>query len=160
MEEESETESESESDTDTSTDTDSGTEPKQKEKKIKPKKSKLPRDLSFTDLPPIEDLKISVPEDECEEVGTITSIVETLVVVECYKGIAPLDIDSVLFLDKGKRALGKIFDVIGPVTEPVYTVRFTDLDQIKKHEIEKGMKVFCAPKSDYANYVFLPDLLK
>lgn len=81
-------------------------------------------------------------------------------VVESYKGTAPLDIDSILFLDKGNRSLGKVFDVIGPVGEPVYTIRFTNADQIKEKNVEKGMKVYCAPKTEHSNYVFLPDLLK
>lgn len=138
----------------------SDSDPELNNTKRKIKKEKIPKDLSYTDLPPIEDLKISVPEDECEEIGTITNIVDILVVVESYKGSAPLDVDSILFLDKGSRTLGKVFDVIGPVAEPVYTVRFTNKDQIKKYQIEKGMKVFCAPRTDYASYVFLPDLLK
>lgn len=80
--------------------------------------------------------------------------------MESYKGTAPLDIDSVLFLDKGKRPLGKVFDVLGPVAEPVYTIRFTNSDQIKTNNVEKGMKVYCAPKTEHSSYVFLPDLLK
>lgn len=35
-------------------------------------------DFSISSLPPIEDLKISVPEKECVEIGVITSIVDTL----------------------------------------------------------------------------------
>lgn len=35
-------------------------------------------ELSINDLPPIEDLKISVDEEKCEPVGCIKSIVDTL----------------------------------------------------------------------------------
>lgn len=35
-------------------------------------------ELDITDLPPIEDLKISVNEDQCQPVGCIKSIVGTL----------------------------------------------------------------------------------
>lgn len=35
-------------------------------------------ELSFADLPPIADLKITVPESECVEIGAISGIVGTL----------------------------------------------------------------------------------
>lgn len=35
-------------------------------------------ELDLTDLPPIEDLKISVDEEKCQPVGCIKSIVDTL----------------------------------------------------------------------------------
>lgn len=35
-------------------------------------------ELDITDLPPIEDLKISVDEDQCQPVGCIKNIVDTL----------------------------------------------------------------------------------
>lgn len=35
-------------------------------------------ELSFSDLPPIADLQITVPESECVEIGTVSGIVDTL----------------------------------------------------------------------------------
>lgn len=35
-------------------------------------------ELDISDLPPIEDLKISVDESKCEPVGCVKSIVDTL----------------------------------------------------------------------------------
>jgi len=35
-------------------------------------------ELDITDLPPIEDLKISVDEEKCQPIGCIKSIVDTL----------------------------------------------------------------------------------
>lgn len=35
-------------------------------------------ELTLDDLPPIEQLQISVPETECVQIGTISSIVEQL----------------------------------------------------------------------------------
>jgi hypothetical protein len=35
-------------------------------------------ELDISDLPPIEDLKISVDEDKCQPIGCIKSIVDTL----------------------------------------------------------------------------------
>ncbi|XP_067003489.2 H/ACA ribonucleoprotein complex non-core subunit NAF1 [Anabrus simplex] len=117
-------------------------------------------ELSISDLPPIEDLHISVPEQECMELGHIESIVGTLVVVQAKKNSPALDLDSVLFLDQGKRPLGRVFDVFGPVKEPCYCIRFNSTEHIREKEIAKGMAVYCAPRSKYSSYVFLPDLLK
>ena len=36
---------------------------------------------------------------------------------------AAVDLESVLFLEKGSRALGRVFDVFGPVSRPFYAVR-------------------------------------
>ncbi|XP_053990219.1 H/ACA ribonucleoprotein complex non-core subunit NAF1, partial [Hylaeus volcanicus] len=76
------------------------------------------------ELPPIEDLKISVPEVLCDPLGEIAWMVEQLVVVRPKPGKPTLNLDTVLFVEKGQRALGKIFDVFGQVSEPHYCVRF------------------------------------
>jgi H/ACA ribonucleoprotein complex non-core subunit NAF1 len=111
------------------------------------------------DLPPIEDLQIQVDEKECLELGTISSIVDQLVLVEAYPHSAPLNIDSVLFVDHGKKALGKIFDVIGPVAVPIYCIRFNSHDDIETKGISVGDKVFCAPRTEYTSYVILSSIM-
>ncbi len=75
-------------------------------------------------LPKIEELRISVPEAECIELGHVHAIVGDQVVVRGLPQKPAVDLDSVLFLDKGERALGKVFDVFGPVNAPFYSVRF------------------------------------
>ena len=45
------------------------------------------------------------------------------VVVKSLPNTAAVDLESVLFLEKGGRALGRVFDVFGPVTRPYYAVR-------------------------------------
>ena len=75
------------------------------------------------DLPPIEDLAISVPSEQVVQMGVIMTIVDQLVVVKAFQNFPAIDLDSVLFLDSGDRPLGKVFDVFGPVTEPYYSVR-------------------------------------
>lgn len=72
----------------------------------------------------------------------------------------PLDIDTVLFLDKGSRTLGKIFDVFGQVSQPTYCVRFNSDEQITANNIVIGMPVYCAPKTDYTSIVILQNLMK
>lgn len=79
-------------------------------------------DLGIFDLPPIEDLAISVPEQECITIGKVHNIIDMLVIVAAKQGCPAIDLDSVLFLDHGKQMLGKVLDVFGPVSEPMYMV--------------------------------------
>lgn len=111
------------------------------------------------DLPPIEELKITVPETECIEIGKVQSIVAQLLLVQSIPGIAALDLDTVLFLDQGARTLGKIFDVIGQVTCPLYCIRFNSREQIDELGIEIGMKVFYAPRTEHTSFVILSNIM-
>lgn len=80
------------------------------------------------------------------------------VVIQAYKDMPALNLDTVLFLQEGK-PFGKIFDVFGPVVEPYYCVRFNSNDDIKDKNISINQMVYCAPKTNYTNYVFLAQLL-
>lgn len=127
---------------------------------VKLKSTRNKGELDLDDLPPIEDLQISVPEDQCLPVGKILNIVDTLVLIKSLKNTPTLDLDSVLFLDKGSRSLGKIFDVIGPVCGPVYCVRFNSHQHIVDSNIQIDQDVYCAPQTEHTSYVPLPDLMK
>ena len=70
-----------------------------------------------------------------------------------------MDLETVLFLDKGKRPLGRVFDVIGPVSLPLYCVRFNSKDHIANHHVEKGTEVYAAPNTQHTSYVFIQQLL-
>ena len=121
---------------------------------------KVKGELLPSDLPPIEDLHITVPEYECLEVGTVSSIVDQMVVVKSKPNTAALDLDSILFLDKGQNPLGQVFDVIGPVMQPFYCVRFNSNDHIREKNIEIGNPIFFAPRTEHTNFVFLAELMK
>lgn len=112
------------------------------------------------DLPPIEDLTMTVGETECQEVGEVSSIVEDLVVVESSPGLPALDLESVLFLEKGAKVLGHVFDVIGPVTRPYYVIRFNSEQHVKERGVTTGLKVYFAPKTEHTTFVFLEQLMK
>ncbi|XP_050298993.1 H/ACA ribonucleoprotein complex non-core subunit NAF1 isoform X2 [Anthonomus grandis grandis] len=98
-----------------------------------------------TDLPPIPDLSnlnISSVE-EFMHIGGVTSV------------IGNIDYQST------KKPLGPIDDVIGPVSEPMYCVRFNNEDEIKKLDVKFGTKVYAAPKSEaFTKFVFLKELMK
>jgi len=132
-----------------------GSKPKGPQNK---KKSKA--EFSIHDLPPIEDLHITVPEHECVELGQVSSIVDTLVVVQSMPGKPAVDLESVLFLDKGSRPLGKVFDVIGPVSLPLYCVRFNSHDHIKEAGVSVGTSVYVAPRTEHTAFIFFDQLLK
>uniref|UniRef100_A0A182JXK2 H/ACA ribonucleoprotein complex non-core subunit NAF1 n=1 Tax=Anopheles christyi TaxID=43041 RepID=A0A182JXK2_9DIPT len=112
------------------------------------------------ELPPIEELTITVPEEECKPMGHIESIVAQIVLVQSVEGVELLNIDTVLFLDRGKRALGKIFDVIGQVNRPIYCVLFNSNQEILTKNITTGMEVFCAPRTEYTSFIILSELMR
>ena len=81
-------------------------------------------EILLSELPPIEDLHISVPAYECIKMGFVKEVCDEMVVVQADANSAALDLDSILFLENGQRPLGRIFDVMGPVNQPFYCVRF------------------------------------
>jgi len=118
-------------------------------------------ELKLSDLPPIEELTISVPADNLIKVGRVISIVDVLVVIESIKSMPPLDLDTVLFKHDGK-PIGKIFDVFGPVSEPHYSVRFNTIEQIGEKEIQKETAAYFVPEVErnITKFVFVNELKK
>ncbi|CAH0589225.1 unnamed protein product [Chrysodeixis includens] len=112
------------------------------------------------DLPPIEDLAISLPAQETTKIGTIASIVDRLVIVRALPDTPAVNLDSVLFLDNGAKTLGRVFDVFGQITDPHYCVRFNSTEHVRERGAQPGMDVFIAPASQHTNYVFLNELMK
>ncbi|XP_024872594.1 H/ACA ribonucleoprotein complex non-core subunit NAF1 isoform X5 [Temnothorax curvispinosus] len=134
---------------------------KKKGSKANTAKKEKHTENELDDLPPIEDLQISVPEVLCNPFGKIEKIVEQLVIVEPKPGEPTLDLDTILFVNKGTKALGKIFDVYGPVAEPHYCVRFNDSKHIQDNGIKVGMQVYyCPSNKSYTFFVFLQELRK
>lgn len=117
-------------------------------------------EVLVNELPPIEDLQISVSEAECKPIGYVESIVAQIVIVQSYAGVELLDLETVLFLEKGKRALGKIFDVIGRVAAPMYCVLFNNRQDVVLKGISVGMPVYCAPQTEHTSFIILSDLMR
>lgn len=109
----------------------------------------------------MENLHISLPEDtKMEPIGTISSVVEQLVIVESYKNTPPLNEDSVLFT-KDRTSIGKIFEVFGPVCQPYYVLRFNSHDDIEQKDLKTRDTVYFAPKiKDFTDYIFTQLLQK
>lgn len=112
------------------------------------------------ELPPIEELQISVPESQCKSIGYVQSIVAQIVIVQSFAGVELLNIDTILFLEKGKRSLGKIFDVIGQVAAPMYCVLFNSRQEVTEKGIAVGAPVFCAPQTEHTQFIILSELMK
>lgn len=123
-------------------------------------KVKAKGELQLDDLPPIHDLQITVPEDECIVLGKIHSIVDQLVLVSALPNSMLVDLETVLFLDKGQRVLGEVFDVLGQVADPLYCVRFNSNQQINDRNIQIGDVVYLAPKTPYTQYIILSSIMK
>lgn len=116
-------------------------------------------ELTIDDLPPIERLEISVSSEDVLQVGVISSVVDCLVVVQGLPGLPPLDLDTLLFVESGAVALGRVYDVLGPVTEPLYAVRFNTAEEARA--VTLGAEVYCAPSCpQHTTYVFLSDLMR
>lgn len=80
--------------------------------------------------------------------------------VESKPGFAAVDIDTVLFLEKGNRTLGQVFDVMGNVASPIYCVRFNTAQDITAKNIAVGSEVYVAPQTEYTNFIVLSNLMK
>ncbi|XP_029159939.1 H/ACA ribonucleoprotein complex non-core subunit NAF1 [Nylanderia fulva] len=146
----------SDSDSDSENTTCTNNNKKEKENKAGTLKQKKQIENEFNDLPPIEDLRISIPENKCDLLGEIENIVEQVVIVKPKTGKPTLHIDTVLFVEKGERALGKILDVFGPVSDPRYCVRFNSSEHIQNSNITVGMLVYYCPdtESGYTLLIF------
>lgn len=118
-------------------------------------------ELDLDDLPPIENLHILANTDDLVHVGRVVNIMDRLVSVLSFKGMPPLELDSVLFLKDGL-PLGSIFEVFGPVVEPRYLVRFNTGDDIVGRQIMLDMPVYYAASFDAPTtaFVFMEHLRK
>ena len=128
-------------------------------RKVVKKVIKTKGELSVEDLPPIENLTISVGVEELSQLGRVVSIVDQLVIVQSFRSMPALDLDSVLFFKDGQ-PLGRVFDVFGPVVEPRYAVRFNDVQQIIDVNISVDTPVYFAAqqKQPITGFVFAEQL--
>lgn len=83
-----------------------------------------------------------------------------IVLVESLPSFAAVDIDTVLFLEKGNRTLGQVFDVMGNVASPIYCIRFNSAQDILAKNVAVGLTVYVAPQTEYTNFIVISDLMK
>lgn len=140
---------------------------KEKEEVEKELPPKTKNELGLSDLPDVEDLDLKVKKSECQAIGLVSSLVDRLLVIESLPDLPALDLESVLFArgdDEAQgddvKAIGRVFDVIGPVTRPYYCVRFNSEEHIQSKNLRKGQQIFFAPKTEHTTFVFLEQLMK
>ena len=61
-----------------------------------------------------------------------------------------------LFILKCLFVYVQVFEIFGPVSCPLYSVRFNSCDHIVQHGVEVGAKVYYVPNvSEWTHYVFM-----
>lgn len=74
--------------------------------------------------------------------------------------MAALDMDTVLFNEE-RDAIGRVFEVFGPVPRPLYSIRFNSDAEANQSGLRVGAPVFCAPtKVEWTKTVFTDALRK
>ncbi|NXN93273.1 NAF1 protein, partial [Rhinopomastus cyanomelas] len=116
-------------------------------------------ELPLDELPPVEDLSIILPDDvELKLFGTVSSIIEQLVIIESLRGLPPVNEESIIFKED-RQAAGKIFEIFGPVLHPFYVLRFNSSEHIKAKGINVRDNMYFAPSvEDFTQYIFAEKL--
>ncbi|XP_034044850.1 H/ACA ribonucleoprotein complex non-core subunit NAF1 isoform X2 [Thalassophryne amazonica] len=116
-------------------------------------------EVLLDELPPVEEMSVSLPEGAVlQPVGTISSIIQQLVIIQSLKDMPPLTDDSFIF-NADRLAVGKVFEVFGPVSSPLYIIRFNTEEEIKSKGLTVGLTVFCAPAiKEYTSFVITQHL--
>ncbi|KAM3672935.1 H/ACA ribonucleoprotein complex non-core subunit NAF1 [Ammospiza maritima maritima] len=116
-------------------------------------------ELPIDKLPPVEDLSIILPDNvELKLFGTVSSVIEQLVIIESLKGLPPVNEESIIFKED-RQAVGKIFEVFGPVSHPFYVIRFNSSEHIKEKGINVQDSMYFAPSvEDFTQYIFAEKL--
>ncbi|KFQ38919.1 H/ACA ribonucleoprotein complex non-core subunit NAF1, partial [Mesitornis unicolor] len=116
-------------------------------------------ELLIDELPPVEDLTIILPDDvELKLFGTVSSIIEQLVIIESLRGLPPVNEESIIFKED-RQAVGKIFEIFGPVLHPFYVLRFNSSEHIKAKGINVQDSMYFIPSvEDFTQYIFTEKL--
>ncbi|KAI1238400.1 H/ACA ribonucleoprotein complex non-core subunit NAF1, partial [Lamprotornis superbus] len=116
-------------------------------------------ELPIEELPPVEDLSVILPDNvELKVLGTVSSIIEQLVIIESLRGLPPVNEESIIFKED-RQAAGKIFEIFGPVSHPFYVIRFNSSEHIKERGINVQDSMYFAPSvEDFTQYIFAEKL--
>ena len=111
----------------------------------------------LSELPPVSAPSFARLGDDqpMERLGFIQSVVGDLVVVQGTPGTAALDAGSVLVFDD-RSVLGEVFETLGPVARPFYSVRFNSAEDIAAASATPGREVYFAPT--YATHILAEQL--
>ncbi|TQN73286.1 H/ACA ribonucleoprotein complex non-core subunit NAF1 [Colletotrichum shisoi] len=96
-------------------------------------------------------------DDKVEELGLVDQIVENILVVKAFTPgeYQVLDTGSVLCTED-RKVFGVVWETIGKVLQPMYTVMLSTAEEIKEANLTIGAKVYYPPA--HAKYVFTQPL--
>ncbi|XP_071504562.1 uncharacterized protein [Diadema antillarum] len=155
--------SEDSSDSDLSSVDESDDEEEEEEVKTsKPRQNQTaPRDGLNQDLPKVEYVQINLPDSvQLTPLGTVSSIIGSLVIIQAEPGTPAINTDSVLF-KADRTVLGQVYEIFGPVASPFYSVRFNCPVDIEEHGVRLQTRALFAPQNiDVTQYVFTEQLKK
>ncbi|CAK4024644.1 H ACA ribonucleo complex non-core subunit NAF1 [Lecanosticta acicola] len=108
------------------------------------------------EIVPKPDITIT-PEMPITFLGTVENIVEKMVLI---KGATPgeyqvLEGGSVL-CNEDRKVLGAVADTFGRVQEPMYSMAFTNAEEVRDYGLEIGSKIFYV--NDHSTFVFTQPL--
>ena len=82
------------------------------------------RELELWELPPVENLSIIVDErTPLRKFGTVSSVVDTLVIIRSDESASQALADDTVIFTSARASLGQIFEIFGPVHQPMYSIR-------------------------------------
>ncbi|EDV21203.1 H/ACA ribonucleoprotein complex non-core subunit NAF1 [Trichoplax sp. H2] len=116
-------------------------------------------ELTLENLPEVEEIDFKLDESiAMQNIGSISSVIDTLVIVKANALAPALDIDSLLFLEN-RLCIGKIFETFGPVNSPYYSLRFNSKSAIERMDLIPSIVVYSAPEvKDFTGYVLIEQL--
>ena len=126
--------------------------------RLKPLKTKGEFLIEELPAPEEETIQLTININQLQQIGNVNKIIDNLIIVESFKSLPALDIDSVLFFRDGK-SIGRVFDVIGLVCRPHYIIRFASSQSIELNSIFINMPVYFV-LSNLTNHARYQDLTK
>ncbi|KAL5269780.1 hypothetical protein ACHWQZ_G003295 [Mnemiopsis leidyi] len=116
-------------------------------------------DYFLETFPEVEIIDLTLSEsEEIILLGKVFKIVEDFVVVNscCFDKV--LDLDSMIF-NADRKCIGYVFEVLGQVKEPYYSIRFNTNSDIEALGLRLNQELFYSPNERYSRYVIV-DLLR
>uniref|UniRef100_A0A3B4H4N2 H/ACA ribonucleoprotein complex subunit n=1 Tax=Pundamilia nyererei TaxID=303518 RepID=A0A3B4H4N2_9CICH len=116
-------------------------------------------EILLEELPAVEEVCITLPEEaELQPLGTVSNIIQQLVIIQSLKDTPPLNDGSIIF-KSDREAAAKVFEVFGPVSSPMYVLRFNSVDQIISKGLKEGTTLYYAPAiKEYTGYILTQQL--
>ncbi|XP_054636289.1 H/ACA ribonucleoprotein complex non-core subunit NAF1 [Dunckerocampus dactyliophorus] len=116
-------------------------------------------ELLLEDLPAVDELNMSLPDGvTLTPIGTVSSVIQQLAIIQSLKDTPPLTDDSIIFR-ADRLALGKVFEVFGPVSSPLYVLRFNSPEELSSKGLTLGLTVYYAPDmEEYTGYILIQQL--